>query len=1124
MNQRITLMRLTFYILFFWMLTACQNTDKLEQNFATPPESARPFTWWDWLDGNVTREGITADLEAMKRVGLGGAYLFNAGMQMPLGGAYMFNAGMQMPQGNVRFMQPEWLDLIDHTLNETKRLGLQFGIHNCDGFSTAGGPWITPETSMKQLTWSVTEAEGPAEIDLPLEQPETKENFYRDIAVIAFPVPQGKTLTGKSTGAKLRGMTCTEELGKLLDGNSTTQAVFPVKENGNTFEYLFQSPQTVRTLIFYNVSPHIWEEDFIINMEVSSDGREFTSKSTFSVNFDFAKGGQITVACEESTGIVFRLTIKNNRPLSIGEIELSETARVHFGEAKAGLVRARGHGGERRLYNAFPGPDRNQKLQTPLVVASKNVKDISGNMGTSGHLKWTVPAGKWRIARIGYTSTGIYIHPATKEGNGLECDKLDARVANAHFDEYIGRLKQRSDMLGGTLTTMEVDSWECGIQNWTAGFENRFRQKVGYDLLPFMPALLEGWIVDSRDITERLLWDWRRFLAGQFAENFFGVAADYARKNGLIYVGESTGRQQFMYDMAYIRNSEVTMGEMWNNTEPGQGVRVDNKLASSMAHISGKKIVATEAYTSGGKHALWDNHPFTMKPLGDKAFCAGVNKFVFSSFAHQPYDVIGPGFTFGPWGLNFNRSNTWWEQSRSWLEYLTRCQFMLRQGQQVNDVLYFIGEDVPNRIGFRDELNPVLPAGYDFDGCDIQGLMEAQVKDSYIVMPGGAEYRVLLLPNLSTMRPSVLSKVKELADAGVVVLGTRPLQSPCLTDLGEGDERVRQLAGELWDGQKPNVFTSTSFEQLFQRINLPPDFIWKANTSNAEILYVHRRAEEADFYFVSNQKNRTEQVTASFRIKNRIPEWWDPATGKTRLLSEYELDGDHVHVPLQLDPNGSGFVVFRRKATNEQRKNTGKNWSDFSSLKEISGPWNVYFPKGLGAPDSVIFDTLIPFTEHPEQGIRYFSGTTTYKMTFNLDHSMFSLHNNSQYLDLGKVDVIAEVELNGKNLGVLWKPPFRVKVDDAITAGENHLVVRVTNLWRNRLIGDAALPDNDIQWNTIGKGGVLFPEVWPDWLLQGNPRPGGRVAFCMRKDPYSKNDELFSSGLLGPVTIQIKNE
>jgi len=1051
------------------------------------------------MDGNITRDGITADLEAMKRAGLGGVYLFNA--------------GVGMPAGPVRFMQPEWLAMMDHTLQDTKRLGLRFGIHNCDGFSQAGGPWITPETSMKQLTWTVKEVEGPASVDIQLEQPEVKENFYRDIAVVAFPVPQGRVLTGRGTDTTLSGSVANNILAKLADGKPDTQAVFPVAPNGNQVDFVFPTQRTVRSLVFCNTSPIKWEEDFPIAMEVSPDGSNFRRVGAFTASWDFYDGGKMTAACEDATGTVFRLTFNNPWPLHIGEIELSETARIHFGEAKAAWMRCRGHGAERTRKDAFPGPSRNRNLPPELTIARSAVKNISGKMDSAGRLKWDAPGGRWRIVRVGYTSNGHHNAPATAEGRGLECDKLDGKVVRAHLEQYVGKLKDRSDGLGGPLVAMEVDSWECGIQNWTCGFEKRFQKQMGFDLLEFIPSLLEGWIVDNADVTERALWDWRRFLADQFNDNYFSVVADVARQKGLTYVGESTGRQQYLYDTAWMRNCDVPMGEMWNNTEPGQGVRVDNKVASSLAHTTGRQVVSTEAYSSGGEHANWDNHPFTMKPLGDKAFCAGVNQFVFHTFAHQPYSVTGPGFTFASWGLNFNRANTWWESVHAWTDYLTRCNYLLRAGLPVSDVLFYVGEDVPNRIAWRDELHPDLPLGYDFDGCDTRAIMEARVKDGRIVLSGGAEYRILLLPNLTTMRPAVLKQIKSLVEAGAIALGPRPQQSPSLGDLGAGDEAVRKLAGELWDGKSGQVFSGISFEELFRRTGLVPDFAYTTAAPDAEILYIHRSAGDAEVYFVSNQKNRTEEVTASFRAGRYAPELWDPATGETRPLSDFQRDGDSVRMPLRLDPFGSAFVVFR----GDRKPAGGKNWTEWQTLQTLTNTWRVCFPPKLGAPESAVFDKLVSFTERPEPGIRLFSGTATYETDVDIPAGQLDAK-RALSLDLGDVQVIAEVVLNGKNLGVLWKPPYSVRVDGVAKAGANHLVIRVTNLWRNRMIGDASLPENDIDWKKPG-GRNAYPVTWPDWLVQGHPRPSGRISFCTRKDVYKKSDSLLPSGLLGPVQL-----
>jgi hypothetical protein len=1068
----------------------------LEDDFRNPPDSAKPLAWWHWMDGNVTKEGITADLESMKRIGLGGTYMFNVGMGMPFGSA--------------RFMGPEWLALMDHSMKESSRLGLQFGIHNCDGWGQSGGPWITPETSMKQLTWTVKEVEGPVHFDEKLAQPEVNEGFYRDIAVVAFPVPNGSSLSGRGTDTVVRGSLKQEELDKLVDGNAKTVAELPGGKRGSTIDFVFSSPRTVRSVVCRNTNPNS-EAGSPVTMEVSEDGKVFRTVGAFTPNWvfkhSFKDGDAITAACEEATGTVFRLTFKNSRPTTIGEIELSETVRVHFGEAKATLVRAQGHGADRSRYDEFPGPDRGRALSPKLTLGRDAVKVISGKMSPNGHLQWEVPSGKWRIMRIGFTSNGRMIAPASPEGKGLDCDKLDAKTVRFHLEQYVGKLKKRAD--SKSLVAMEIDSWECGIQNWTAGFEQRFRERNGYDLLQFMPTMLEGWVVENADVSERVLWDWRRFLSDQFSENYFSVLQAFAKEKGLTYVGEATGRMQFLYDVAALRHTDVPMGEFWNTAGKGD-VRVDNKAAASIAHTTGKSVVASEAYTSGGESAAWDNHPFSLKALGDRAFCAGVNQYVFHTFAHQPHEVIGPGFTFGQWGLNFNRGNTWWEPARAWMEYLTRCNAMLRAGTPSADVLFYVGDDVPNYIGWRDELHPALPAGYDFDGCDARSLMDARVENGKIILPSGTNYRVLLLPNLPTMRPAVLKKVQELVAAGAVVLGPRPAQSPCLQDVGAGDQALRKMAEELWGGANPRVFSGITFEELFQRIGLKPDF---DITAEADVLYIHRQAGDADIYFVSNQKNRSEDFNATFRVGNRAPELWDPATGEIRILPDFRVDAGVVRVPLHLDPCGSAFIVFR----GDRKPVAGRNWTEFKNAQTLTGPWQVSFPPKLGAPASAIFSELGSWTKHSDAGVRFFSGTATYTKEFELPANIPDADRELS-LDLGQVSVIAEVELNGENLGILWKPPFRVRVDGVAKAGTNHLVVKVTNLWRNRLIGDAALPDNDIEWK--GKSTFFFPAKWPDWLLQGQPRPSGRIAFCSRKDVYTADDPLLESGLLGPVILQ----
>lgn len=1118
---------------------------ELEQSFLNPPESAKPLTWWHWIDGNVTKSGITGDLEAMKRAGLGGCYLFS------IGGFF--------PEGPAKFKQEGWYDLLGHTVKEAERLGLVFGVHNCDGWSEAGGPWITPETSMKELTHASVDVTGPSRFAASLPTPPTKEHFYRDIAVVAFRLPAGERVNGPNSGTRVTGSVGASALTALGDGQLQPRAAFPESATGHRIEFDLGASRLLRTMVLHNVSGYVQDEDFPALAEASADGKAWRPAGTFCFSWDTADGAKpITVALGELNTRFLRLSFTNLWPVQIGEVELSAAAKLHFAEAKAGWLRCRGHGGEARNYARYPGPDRHLQLPADCVVAGTNVLDLTAELTPEGRLEWDVPPGRWHILRVGYTSNGRSNKPATPAGRGLECDKLDAKVVRAHLDQYVGELVKRfGPAVGKTFAAVETDSWECDVQNWTAGLEQRLKQRTGIAIAPWLPLLIEGWIVDNLDASERMLWDWRRFLADQFAENFFGEVGHYLREKGLTYVIEGSGRQMYLYDpIGYQRPGEVPMGEFWLNTGAGQGVRVDNKVAASTAHITGKRIVASESYTASAPFAKWQNHPYSLKPLGDRAYCAGVNRFVFHTFAHQPYDVTGPGFTMAVWGLNCNRANTWWEPGRAWMRYLARCNHLLQEGRFFADVLWFIGEDVPNRIGWRDELDPPLPPGYDFDACDATALLQAKVEDGRIVLPSGMSYRVLLLADRPTMRPVVLRKVAELVRAGAVIIGPRPQQSPSLADLGEGDREVKNITQQVWgpcDGVtvkehaagKGQVYWGLSFPEIFNHLSLAPDFTWKAKSGDAEVLYIHRRIGDADVYFVSNQKLRTEPITAKFRVAGRQPELWDPVTGTTTRPAVYKASTSGMEMNLSLDPAGSVFAVFREpmparhvvaasgdpelgfdaggKLVARVRQpgahtlefDNGSNREvasqDVPSPLEIAGPWNVEFPPNLGAPPSATFAKLVSWTQRPEDGIRYFSGTATYARDFELSAERLG-PGREAWLDLGDVQVIAEVRLNGQALGILWKPPFRLNATAALKPGTNRLEVRVTNLWPNRMIGDEHLPDST-RWarrNLIGR--------WPDWVLKGEPRPDSRVTFCTRK-VYTKDDPLLESGLLGPVRL-----
>ena len=1130
---------------------ALKNPTFLENGFKNPPKEAKPYTWWHWSNGNVTKRGITADLEAMAAAGIGGAYLFNV--------------NMRFPDGPARFLQPEWLSMIEHTVKESDRLDLEFGVHNCDGFSQAGGPWIKPETSMKILTWSTITVTGGNRRKVFLKKPLHKLGYYQDIAVIAFPEVEGSNLLLSKSLLSIKGTLPPDQIARLHDQNETTEASFKkvAGNQENYIDYSFEKPVTLRSFIVKNPSPYGHNLPNVIGKFLySDDGQHFEEMQTFSLNLDVkeAPTQSITIAVEPRTAKYFRFSFKNARPFGFSELELSSKNHPHLWEVKSGWTRFREHGGEAPAL-ALSANLQKTESTTAYSIPLKAIQVLDPSLLKDDVLQWKVPPGRWHIMRIGYTSTGKMNIPATPEGKGLECDKLDPETVRFHFEQYVGKLiDQYGDPFSKSFTTFETDSWEAHIQNWTDGFEKRFKESMGYNLLQFMPLLLQGYSVESPQVSEKVMWDWRRFLADQIAKNYYQTVHQFSKDKGLTYVAESSGRQQYMYDpITYQRYNDIPMGEFWVSKGIGQWVRVDNKVAASAAHLTGRTIVASEAYTSPTRACEWNQHPYLLKAQGDEAFTKGVNRFVFHTFSHQPFPELKPGFVMGPWGMHNHSGNTWFRPAAAWYQYIARCQFLLQQGTFVADVLHYLGEEVPARVGFHDELYPQLPESYDFDSCDYIALMEATVKNGKIVLPSGMEYSLLLLPKKDNMRPVILKKIQQLIAEGATVVGQLPKYSSSYSDGAQTDKEIKKIVKQLTGNKshlsraelkygKGRLFWGMSFEEIFDQIGIVPDF----EHGEKKLHFIHRKWGDKNYYFVSNPHYEAVSTNARFRVNNQRVAFWDPETGKTKVAARYWNEGEQTVVPLKLKPAASIFVVFDAGSspTIQSIERGGKDYTNlvdsffekdvlkvgikehgdyqvtFSTGKQarftvdqlpqernLVGPWSVDFPEGWGAPETIELDQLDSLHLHPVDGVKYFSGTATYTHSFTLSPEWRSYQT---LIDLGKVAVIAELTVNGKKIDTLWKPPFTADISHALREGKNRVEIKVTNLWVNRLIGDAQYPD---QLNYKGKyPTILVRRKWPKWLYQGEPMPGPQVTFSPRK-VYQATDKLVESGLIGPVKL-----
>jgi hypothetical protein len=799
------------------------------------------------MNGNVSRQGITLDLEAMKRVGIGGVMIFD-------GGTYL-------PKGRVGYMSAEWRALMQHAIREGDRLGIDIGMHNAPGWSSSGGPWITPERSMQQLVWTETPVKGPGPRVVELARPRANLNYYRDAFVLAFPAAPGEEKPYAEQIKKItreRDSVVLEFAEPFEAGSITVQAAPQGRLAGYTF------------------------------LDASRDGAAYQRIASVPNPGRHGIQPPATRSFAPVRARFFRVTGAGVGDLA--EITLHPTPRIDDWNFKANFAYRPG----RQVEMPAPGP-------SDYAIDPKSVRDLTPQMDESGHLRWDVPEGAWTILRIGATTTGQMAVSASSAGSGLECDKLSREATDFQFEHTVGKVSADAGALAGkSFGSVMIDSYEAGMQNWTAAFPEEFRSREGYDLRSYLPAMT-GRIVGDRGISERFLFDVRRAQADMMAENYYGRMGELCRGHGLKFYVEGYGPGVFD-ELQVSGLPEYPMTEFWERTPwtPNRTV----KMVSSAAHVYGKAVVAGESFTGEEQTARWLEYPFSLKILGDEMFGLGLNQMVFHRYAHQPHPSAAPGMTMGPWGFFMDRTNTWFEQSGPWLTYLARCQYLLRQGSYVADILYFTGERPPGADNFEI---PAFPAGFSYDLVNAEALLtRASVQDGRIALRGGGSYRVLVLPpDWQCATPELMRKLRDLVHQGARIDGRKPRFSPTLRGYPESDGEVRRIADELWDSGRVAA-------QL--ELRAEPDFEYTSRKPDGALTWLHRRLPDGDLYFVANRQRRVEDVECTFRVKGMAPEFWNAETGEIRDAAIYALDGDRVRVPMRLGPAESVFVVFRKKA------------------------------------------------------------------------------------------------------------------------------------------------------------------------------------------------------------------
>jgi hypothetical protein len=1022
--------------------TAAEETtiSALAKVFANPPASASPGAYWYWLGGNVTREGITADLEAMRDVGISQPMLFS------IGGANGKDALVQPP---AVALTDTWWVLVEHAALEAERLGLTLALNFCDGWATASGPWITPELSMQQLTWSSLSLDGGKRFTNALPSPPAKRDYYRDIATVAFPLAPGWEDTSFTRQAKISTNLPLKISDAARLGDPSHEAEVVETEQAGWIEYAFDKPFTLRSITVhtpspYGFSPGVYRAANSLEVQASDDGNVFRRIGAL----EYPKHGwqtdltTLTHAVPQTTARFFRLV---HTPLVSGEYreeyDFGQDVRLRFFSiVLSGEPRVHHLQGKSGAQSILSRSTSEQDVPASACVQLKDIVDLTSKVGADGALTWDVPPGRWRVLRIGYTTSGAQ-NSAAGGAQGLECDRFNPEATRLQFDNWFGKALQRVGprLAGKILHVLHVDSWEAGSQNWSPAFCEGFRALRGYDLLPYI-ATMTGMPITSASESERVLLDVRRTINDLTQRHFFAKVQELAHARGCIFSAEPASPTYPVDGLEHVAHVDLPMGEFWLNT-PRNDKPTDIKDAVSGARIYGKPVIGAEAFTQG--LMKWDEHPYKLKPLGDRMFCEGINRFMLHVYAQQPWVDRAPGMTLNGIGTFFSRTQTWWKPGKAWFDYLRRSQALLQQGVAVADVAYFIGENIPSRAFLPRQLSVPLPRGYAYDSINRDALLNlCSVDNGGIVLKSGARYRVLVLPNDPIRTPEMTARLRELANAGAVIVEPgAPL-----------------------------------------KIDVRPDF---EVAGAQDIQWIHRRGDEWDLYFLSNPSMDSLNIEAKFRVRGRTPEIWYPDTGKTAAPAQWREQEGRTQVSLSLDPNGSLFVVFSRS----RRRSTAVQRQELAAV-EVPGGWRVQFPN-----KAAMFDVLTSWSEQSDPDIQYFSGTATYAKTFALDRK----RNRRLLLDLGQVHDLVQVVLNGKDLGVLWKPPFTVEITQAARAGENKLELRVTNTWRNRLIGDR------------GKAGGDRNTFVVPMLRKGKPWLPGETA----------GDELSAAGLLGPVRVRV---
>ncbi|MGO3194800.1 MAG: glycosyl hydrolase [Sphingobacterium sp.] len=1046
-----------------------------EDSFLKPSKVHRPETWFHYIGGNVSEDGITRDLEAIAKAGYSGIHLFHGQFGGPWPGV----------EPQITSLSPHWDEAVRHTAKECERLGLRFVMNNTAGWATSGGPWIEPANAMRHLTMSRTDLTQGGAINqvLPLaESSKGVDRDYKDIAVLAFPTPLDDT--GEPLVPKKIESNTDFRWDSYLAGKASTPIQFSptTPEKPHWVEVTFEDPVMLRSVEFPSINSfnhgQCYEPGVSVSIQaVLPDGQVKDILKTDMPQSNWQDDRPITLACSEVEGVnKYRISIVNKYDMKLSSLRLFSAARKNSWESEAGWTL-------RSIERVGQSPDQSDAA----FVSPEQVLDISSSMDDQGSLKWTAPKGNWTILRIGHVNTGARNSPAPPEGTGWEANKLSKLGANAHFAGYIGRLVgQNGPLADGLLNGMLIDSWECHTQTWTSDMEAEFNRVASYKLRKWLPAMF-GYVMEDHKTTAGFLYDWRRTISDLVTNNFYGRMAELAHDNDLYITYETAPGDVFPADiLEYFKFADIPMCEFWLPMSDGYVGSLNFKPikpTASAARMYGKPRVAAESFTD--MSLSWDEHLEDLKEAANINSIEGVSHFVFHTYTHNPQTpFLPPGSSFGAnIGTPFLRGQTWWGYVPDFQDYLARCSYLLERGKPVSDVLWYLGDEINHK---PDQKAP-FPHGFKYDYCNPDVLLNRlSVKDGLLVTPEGIQYRVLWLPDVPRMLPETLEKIQSLIQQGATVVGNPPQGLATLGGGKASKKRFETAVKNIWKGAdakginrvgKGYVLSGMPLDEALAALEISPD------VTGDDALWSHRQIEGADWYFVSAPRGQGVSGTLDFRNSGHV-ELWDPVTGQT-MPAQSERSGDRTQVKIDLARAGSVFVVFRNDQAAEKSEDFKEK--ELVSTVPFSGNWTLSFPAGWGAPERLELTELRAWKDLDisEEG-KAFSGTATYTHTVEID----KIDPEQEYiLELGEVDMVAAVSVNDQKPFKMWAAPYSVNITDMVKAGKNTISIAVTNTWFNRLVYDAGLPEDQRK----------------TWTVAGP----------------NKEAPLRNTGLMGPVVLQV---